>query len=107
MDVRRPLQHLSGTIGPSIGPIALPSSWLTGAGAQAGLTADLITPIAVTTTMTVQGAHVNVVAQWNEAKSETGRYQAPQGYVIRSATPVVRSELRSSSHVAVSADRRE
>jgi len=55
----------------------------------------------------VQGADVHLVAQWNEAKSATGMYQAPEGFVIESATPVVTSEFRSSSSVSVSADRRE
>jgi hypothetical protein len=63
--------------------------------------------IAVTADSIVQGAQVNIVAQWNEAKTETGRYQAPQGFIIKSAVPVVRSETRSSSHVTVSADKRE
>ncbi len=51
--------------------------------------------------------HVNIVAQWNESKSETGVYQAPAGFIIKSATPVVNSATRESYHVVVSADRRE
>jgi hypothetical protein len=55
----------------------------------------------------VEGAHVNIVAQWNERKDEVGRYQAPPGYIIKSAIPRVRSETRSSYNVTISADKRE
>jgi hypothetical protein len=55
----------------------------------------------------VDGAHVNVSAMWNEARDGIGRYQAPAGYVIKSAVPRVQSEARSSSQVNISADKRE
>jgi hypothetical protein len=87
--------------------LVLAASSLGSAAADPAHSGVFVKPIAVTPAMIVQGAHVNIVAQWNEAKSETGRYQAPEGYVIKSATPVVQSELRSSSHVTVRADRRE
>ena len=46
-------------------------------------------------------------ALWNEARDGVGRYQAPAGYVIKSAVPRVQSEARSSSQVNISADKRE
>jgi len=46
-------------------------------------------------------------ALWNEARDGIGRYQAPAGYVIKSAVPRVQSEARSSSQVNISADKRE
>jgi hypothetical protein len=55
----------------------------------------------------VEGAHVNVVAQWNESKAQVGRYQAPQGYMIKSAVPRVQSASRASYNTIVSADKRE
>jgi hypothetical protein len=61
----------------------------------------------VTAQTTVDGAHVNVTAQWNEARDGVGRYQAPVGYVIKSAVPRVRSETRSSYRVDVSAEKRQ
>jgi hypothetical protein len=55
----------------------------------------------------VNGAHVDISAQWNESRDGVGQYQAPAGYLIRSAMPVVQSESRSSYQVKISADKRE
>ena len=46
-------------------------------------------------------------ALWNEARDGVGRYQAPAGYVIKSAVPRVQSEACSSSQVNISSDKRE
>ena len=62
---------------------------------------------AASSPVTVTGADVNIVAQWNESKDATGIYQAPAGLEIESASPVVNSQSRSSSSVVVSADKRE
>ena len=62
---------------------------------------------AATAPVSVTGADVNIVAQWNESKDATGAYQAPAGYAIEFATPVVSSQSRSSSSVVISADKRE
>jgi hypothetical protein len=43
----------------------------------------------------------------NYETGDLGRYQAPAGYVIKSAVPRVQSEARSSSQVNISADKRE
>jgi hypothetical protein len=66
--------------------------------------ADIASPPRLTT---VQGAQVNITAQWNEARDGNGVYQAPDGLVIFSAQEMIASESRSSSSVAVSADHHE
>ena len=83
---------------------------LTGATAQAVNETPSTQPaasIAAAKQVEVDGAHVNVTALWNEARDGVGRYQAPAGYVIKSAVPRVQSESRSSSEVNISADKRE
>ena len=71
------------------------------------MAAEAQQPPAASPMQVVQGAYVNIVANWNEAKDAVGVYQAPAGYVIKSATPVIKSQARASSSVEVSGDRRE
>jgi hypothetical protein len=77
------------------------------AGSPLDSTPRVVKIAAAQATITVQGAQVEVTAQWNEARDGTGIYQAPEGFEILSARPIITSEARSSSSVVVSADRRE
>ena len=83
---------------------------LTAATAQAANETPPTQPAASTAAakqVEVDGAHVNVSANWNESRDAVGRYQAPAGYVIQSAVPSIQSKSRSSYQVNISADKRE
>lgn len=56
----------------------------------------------------VDGAHVAIQANWNHGKKGTGVYQAPAGFIIEWAKPVIKSAAGRNSHsVSVNANRRK